>query len=234
MCSAIALENVLKYFEGSRESVLVAYFYFDVNNVDKQQVRSLLSSLLFQLSTQSAAAHDALLSMYGKCQKTQVEPDKTELYSILDQIMDAAASIYVVIDALDECIERDELLRITTKLIGRPTKNLCMLMTSRLEQEIEQSLGSLVTHQTAIEKGVVDQDIRVHIQDQMTHNPRFRKWGSSHKQGIEDALMRKTNGMCVGSMTVAQTNANVWPLQVSLGSLPTCFNPKVYYTKSIG
>ena len=199
MCSAIALENVLKHFEGSREPVLVAYFYFDVNNVDKQQVRSLLGSLLFQLSTQSAAAHDALLNLYRKCQKMQVEPDKIDLYSLLDQIMDVAESAYVVIDALDECTERDELLGITAKLIRRPKNNLFMLMTSRLEQDIEQSLESLVTHQIAIDRGVVDRDIRLLIQDQMTHNPRFRKWNSSHKQRIEDALMKKANGMCVKS-----------------------------------
>ena len=69
---------------------------------------------------------------------------------------------YIVLDALDECTQRAELVEIFETMMGWKVPNLHLLVTSRREHDIESSLKGYVDPRNSIclQSEVVDQDIQ--------------------------------------------------------------------------
>ena len=73
--------------------------------------------------------------------------------------------------------------------------NLHVLATSRKENDIMTSLEPLVTCQLCIQSTLVDADIRVHVQERLSHDPKLKKWPVDVQKDIEDALTTGAKGM---------------------------------------
>ena len=89
----------------SAGSALLAYFYFDFKDKEKQDLHALLSSLLIQLSDQSDICFDTLFSLYSAYKKAAETPTDDSLAECLKDVLTITGQvpIYLVIDALDEC-----------------------------------------------------------------------------------------------------------------------------------
>lgn len=73
------------------------------------------------------------------------------------------------------------------------------LTTSRKENDITMSLERepLVTCQLGIQKVLVDADIRVHILERLSNDPKLKKWPVDVQNEIENALMKGRKGIQV-------------------------------------
>lgn len=100
-----------------------------------------------------------------------------------------------MLDALDECADREDLLEFIETLIGWKVKNLHILTTSRRENDIATCLESLVTCELCIQSALVDADIRVHILKRLSIDPKLKNWPVSVQKEIEDNLMKGAKGM---------------------------------------
>jgi hypothetical protein len=82
----------------------LAIFYFHFGDKDKQDARHLLSSVLFQLCSQSDQFALALSSIYSSHGNGSREPSIFTLRECLKQILalQGQAPLYIVVDALDE------------------------------------------------------------------------------------------------------------------------------------
>ena len=83
----------------------IAYFYFDSRDIDKQDLRTALSSLLTQLSAYSDSYCDILSHVHqvhiNGAEKSSVGTMITcfkEMLALPDQ-----GPVYIILDALDEC-----------------------------------------------------------------------------------------------------------------------------------
>ena len=103
--------------------------------------------------------------------------------------------MYLVLDALDECITRSILLKGLEEMHHWDLPNLHILVTSRKETDIEDSLGCLVTSQITLEENVVDFDTRTFVQDQIQRDPKLLKWPQHTRGEIEKVLLNGANGM---------------------------------------
>lgn len=108
---------------------------------------------------------------------------------------------YIVLDALDECDDRTELMDIIETIVGWQLEKLHILVTSRKEQDIELTLETLVdpTDTIYLQAEAVDKDIRRYVVHQLSTNKSLAKWCKDDAicQEIETALMEKSQGMYV-------------------------------------
>jgi hypothetical protein len=86
-------------------STLMAYFYFDFRDLDKQHRRNLLPSLLVQLSSQSRPCCDIFSRLYSTCHNGAKKPSDEVMIQCLKDMLAIThrQPIYIIMDALDEC-----------------------------------------------------------------------------------------------------------------------------------
>lgn len=94
-----------------------------------------------------------------------------------------------MVDALDECTDREDLLDFIEVLMGWKIDGLHVLTTIRKENDIVTSLEPLVTYQLCIESALVDADIRVHVLESLSNDRKLKTLSIDVQNEIEDALM---------------------------------------------
>jgi hypothetical protein len=179
---------------------VTAYFFFDFNDGQKQDSELMVRSLLCQLSQQCIKIPAGLDSLFSSCDGGQRQPSTDALVDALHLMIQDLPQTYIVLDALDECAQRADLMELLETMVGWKVPNLHLLVTSRRERDIESSLYDLVDVQNRIclQSAVVDKDIQRYVQQRLSDDKRLRKWDASMMGLIESALMNGAKGMCVG------------------------------------
>ncbi len=192
--SSTVVQYILDYCrERPRSAVL--YFYFDFNEREKQRHENMIRSLITQLVGYQKRTFDVLDSLFNRGR----QPTSEELLATLKTMVTAFDEIFLILDALDECTERPELLFDIEEIMRWKDIHLHILVTSRREVDIEESLEPLCDEGTSVcvQSAVVDADIRTYVHDRLSEDKRFKQWRTHTKvqQEIETTLMKKANGM---------------------------------------
>ncbi|MCJ1352896.1 MAG: hypothetical protein MMC33_002880 [Icmadophila ericetorum] len=177
MCSKI-IEHVKAACDRMPDSAL-ACFYFDFNDIEKQKVSPLVSSLIVQLCNQVVKIPEELDKIFEKCQVGDHEASSQELEIILFSLVKAFGSMFIVFDALDECPkdgEREDLLDLLAKIKICSPSNVHVLVTSRPEVDIKDALQDLTTYPViSIQGSEVAADIRKHFSNELSKHKHLRK-----------------------------------------------------------
>jgi hypothetical protein len=120
------------------------YFYFEFNDTQKQDSELMLRSLLCQMLQHSVKILASLDALFSSCENGRRQPSVHALSEVSQQIMQGFTHVYIVIDALDECTYRSELMNMLKQVARWRLQNLHLLMTSRKERDIESSLNSYI------------------------------------------------------------------------------------------
>lgn len=120
---------------------------------------------------------------------------EAELSAILCGSMEEFDHVYIILDALDECVERQKLLSIVQRLLHSKTGNVHVLVTSRSDPDLEEHLTPIITAHILLESSLIEPDIRAYIQEQLNHSPKLRRWPQIVQSKIESALMTGAQGM---------------------------------------
>ena len=194
--SSTILQNVLAECQAKTTSA-VLYFYFDFNDAEKEQHEKMVRSLIGQLSRCSVGS--ALQDLHSSCLNGGRQPTSEVLLETLRRMMESFGDIYVVIDALDECTEREQLLAGLEEMASWEDVSLHLLATSRRETDIEESLNLLIDERNriSIQSAFVNADIRTYTYDRLQNDRKLRRW-LKHPEvqlEIEDTLVKKAAGM---------------------------------------
>lgn len=192
--SSTIIQDVISHYQ-YEPTIAVAYFYFDFNDPDKQRTEKLIRSLLVQLSAECLHLPESLQSAYSRSQNGQNQPTIEELSLLLRQIIKGFRSTYILLDALDECTEREDVLNFIEVLMDWNIDSLHVLSTSRKESDIATTLEPLATCQQCIHSAAVDADIRVYVLERLSSDRELRKWPVDVQKEIEDALTKGAQGM---------------------------------------
>jgi hypothetical protein len=180
---------------------VTAYFFFDFNDAQKQDPEMMVRSLLCQLSQQSIKIPATLDALFSSCDSGQRQPSIHALMNALQSMIQDLPQTYIVLDALDECAQRAELMEMFETMVGWKVPNLHLLATSRRERDIESSLEGFVDGENRIclQSAVVDKDIQRYVRQRLSDDKRLRKWekDASVMGQIEAALMSGAKGMYV-------------------------------------
>ncbi|KAH8979087.1 hypothetical protein EDB92DRAFT_2074137 [Lactarius akahatsu] len=204
LCSAI-IQDIQTLRKAGLASI--AYFYFDFRDLDKQNRRNLLPSLLVQLSSQSGPRCDILHRLYLEHEEGSQAPSEAALIQCLKDMLTIPNQppIYIILDALDECpnsrgipTPREEVLTLVKDLVNLRLPHLHICVTSRPEFDIRATLGPLALHSVSLhdqsgqKKDIVDYVHSVVYSDSETM---MKKWREGDKKMVVEALSEKADGM---------------------------------------
>ncbi|PVH92411.1 hypothetical protein DM02DRAFT_277099 [Periconia macrospinosa] len=179
----------------------IAYFFFDFNDVQKQDPDMMIRSVVCQLSQQCIKIPVSLDALFSSNESEQLQPPTHTLMEALRLMVQGLPIVYIVLDALDECTQREELMEMLETIAGWQLPNLHFMVTSRKVGDIEMPLESFVDERCRIclESKLVDKDIRRYVRQRLSDDKRLRKWekDASTMGQIETALMSGAKGMCV-------------------------------------
>ena len=117
----------------------------------------------------------------------------------LHSMMASLGDTYIILDALDECAEREELLMDLKEIISWEGVNSHVLATSRRERDIEDELKTWSNSRNwiNIQSTLVEADIRTYIHDRLQVDRKLRRWQRNREMQleIENMLMKKADGM---------------------------------------
>ena len=146
-----------------------------------------------------------LEQLYAECQNGKMQPMDKALVAILAELLAGPDDVYIVLDALDECEQRDELIELIRTITEWHARPLHLLVTSRKERDIEHALESLATGKICIENDMVDADIQDYVRERLQHDKKFTKWPPGVRKEIEQAIMQGAHGMFVADQPVSGT-----------------------------
>ena len=185
----------------------LAIFYFHFSDTTKQDARNLLSSVLFQLCSQSDKFSEVLSSVYSSHGNGSREPSIAMLLDCLKTILalQGQAPLYIVVDALDECpdssglpTQRQQVLKILKELfeLKHPHVNFCV--TSRPEIDIRESFEPLNPYNVSLhnQPGQI-KDLADYVRSVVSSDAKMRNWRAEVKELVIDTLAKKGGGMYV-------------------------------------
>ncbi|KAI5366970.1 hypothetical protein J4E82_010917, partial [Alternaria postmessia] len=224
--SSTVVENLLQYCHDDTNMV-TAYFYFNFNDAQKQDPELMLRSLLCQLVQRSVVIPKGVDALFSSCENGQRKPSSHALLQVIKEAAQEFTHVYVVLDALDECAQRSELMDMLEAVAEWQLDNLHLLMTSRKERDIERSLEEYIREEDAVclQRDVVDQDIQRYVQQRLRVDRGLAKWNkdAAVRQEVEAALMHGACGMfrwAVCQLDTLGKCCNRAMLRKSLATLP--------------
>jgi hypothetical protein len=117
------------------------------------------------------------------------------LPTTLKRVVAAFQHAYIVVDALDECMEREAVLELLHDVMGFDSGSLHVLITSRNEQEIGDSLARHPHKDVDLVETVVAEDIAIHVRKQLENDLKLKKWPEKVRADIQESLLAGAHGM---------------------------------------
>ena len=203
--AAWVIEYIHEMIERQQSHLLVLYFFFNnkANDPHKTQITAILRSLIFQLWR---SLGDTPL-MTRATEMIRQSPDNGEheyMTEILQSIFEnLSTTMYIVIDAVDECEKPGELITTLRQLNQESHRKLKILLSSRPEQKAalhrKLDLGIEVTPEntmadielysrTEVDKAIDDGTL-IFGSDQLKHE-------------VVSTLIKGANGMYSSSFTI--------------------------------
>jgi hypothetical protein len=173
----------------------IAFFYFTFNDESKQDTSAMLRALVLQLVSQ-LKDQDTTLSQFHDSYGGNTLPDQA-LLDCLHQIINKFDHVYIILDALDESPRhkhREDLLQTLGDMRRWRGPGLHLLVTSRDEQDIRESLEALDDQIISMKNNLVDDDIASFVSGHLRDNRRLRKWEKYHDE-IEQAFTKGAKGV---------------------------------------
>ncbi|KAN0139370.1 hypothetical protein V8E53_002871 [Lactarius tabidus] len=204
ICSSV-IEDIMAICESGL--AVLAYFYFDFKDLNKQTCHELLRSLVFQLSTDSSPCCDILHRVYKAHKDGTQQPSDDTLKECLKQMLRllGQGSIFIVLDALDECPDssglpppRSEVLQLVKELVDLRLHGLYICATSRPEVDIRAVLQPLAFHSVSLHKENGQKtDIADYVRSVVNSSPStaMRRWRTDDKNMVIETLTERADGM---------------------------------------
>lgn len=174
-------------------SSALGFFYFAFNDLRKQDYASLLATVVNHLC-KDKPVRPWLQQAYDKWRTCRPPED------VLERLVVSAArefkSAVIVIDALDECPEphRQSVFNGLSRLHER-CDSLSMLITSRKEPDIHETMQSWLATSVQIVDSLVNTDIRYYVERELSRHRVLSKVTQSVKREIETTFEEKAGGM---------------------------------------
>jgi hypothetical protein len=199
----VLASSIINYFKHDyqNDEVGLAYFYCDYKDHTKQEPSVVLRTLLSQLSSQNISVFQRVQSFYREQCKddrgANLAPPSLDLIrsNFSAFLTSSFHKVYIVIDAIDECNERECILKAITAL-GDTIENVKILVTSREESVIFDELKEFPNFK--IRPMHVSDDIEDYIRATVSDQIAKRKLKVRNpvlQQQILEVLVSKAEGM---------------------------------------
>lgn len=180
---------VINYLEQQlRDQAALAWIYCDYNEQQKQDASSLISSILRQIFQKDSDLTGEIRDLYATGKGRPSLADFSRLLGLQTQRF---SKVFIVIDALDECVDED-IREELVEALRLPSVHL--LVTSRRLP----SIGALFADAPHLEIKARDLDIKNYLNDRILNEKRLVrlvKTDVSLKTTIMSTVTEKAQGM---------------------------------------
>lgn len=150
------------------------------------------------------------------------------LKQTLRLLISELSTVFIVVDALDECSEQDKLFAILTDL--KKCDNAHILVTSREEECIGKPMAFLCPTRLSLTETMIRHDIDIYIERRLSRNSKLTNWSkqpkfSELKTNIQSALRERAHGMYVLNLAhvcVSDTGCRFQWVACQLNELEQC------------
>ncbi|KAF4461456.1 hypothetical protein FALBO_11750 [Fusarium albosuccineum] len=193
-------------------------FFFDFNDTRKQKLEDLLRSLASQLYHTGREAARRLGDLFTSHDDGRRQPDMATLSAYINTVMQTIGRVVVIIDALDECTTREELLQ---WIGGLATSNVRFIVTGRPEADFQRELPRSFEERNCVslDKQAINADIRSYVVATLEQKTSFveKKLSQDLLDEIRDKIGNGADGMFRWAAC-------------QLDSLARCLSPKAIKT----
>lgn len=176
------------------DSQKLAFFYFDTNEHFQQTYRGLLCSLVSSLYSAIPEEGHAVESLFEG--NSHFKPTYDVLKNALKEMLSCSQDVYLIMDALDECRELDDVLELIQAIRGWGLEKCHILVTSRKEQPITAFFAQMELVEVDLATTMaVDGDIQAYVAHELAHHVHLQKWGQDGCDLIHDTLTKQASGM---------------------------------------
>ena len=200
--SAAIIKRIAELRDAGRATL--AYFYFDFQDKEKQNITNALTSLLIQLSACSEPCCDIVHRLYLTHGRGTQRPSNDILIDCLEEMLTVVTKhpIFIVMDALDECPDvgmptpREAVLDLLKDLVRLDLPNLHVCVTSRPEVDIQNMLRPLTVNAISLHEDTGQRDVIAnYVRAVVSSDKRFRTWRDQDKVLVVKELSKRADGM---------------------------------------
>lgn len=194
MASIVIDHLCTKYRNDS--SIGIAHWYCNFRQQDEQKPIDLFSSLLKQFVQGLQSIPETVKSLYERHKRQQTRPLLGEVLNELRLLTDSYSKLFIVIDALDECISSDGCRQIyISELIKLQTDiGLNLFVTSRFIPEIESVFAKTGI---SLEIRATDEDVGAYLDGHMSRLPSFVKSNLDLQREVKTGIIEAVSGVYV-------------------------------------
>jgi hypothetical protein len=186
-------------------SAVMAYFYCDFRDEDKQNCRNIVLSIISQLCAQSDLCCNTLFRIYSAHDKGARIPSDEALTKCLTEMVSLRIHdpIYIIVDALDECpnnsgmpTQREEVLDLIKYLVSLHLPNLHICVTSRPEADIQTTLEPLTSLRVSLHnQSGQKRDIVDYVSSVVYSDKKMQRWREEDRKIVIETLSERADGM---------------------------------------
>ncbi|KAJ5155478.1 NACHT nucleoside triphosphatase [Penicillium capsulatum] len=166
-----------------KHRVGIAYFYFSFSDEAKQDDNGMLRTLLLQLSAQLQNGERDLEQLHALYRS--ISPPVHALADSLRCFLERFCDTYILLDALDESPrdrKREGVLRAIQVIRSWSIPGVHLLVTSRNELDIRESLSPSCDQDLPLRNSEVDRDIASFVSYQLKNDMKLQKWKARHEE----------------------------------------------------
>ena len=172
-------------------NAIVVFIYCNYKDQARQTIPELVASLLKQVLQVQHQTSDNMKSFYKHHSSQGSRPNCKELRKAFQSEI-GTSTVFLVVDALDECLERDQeiLIQELQSLAG----DLHLMVTSRPLPLIEAVFQDAIH----LEIRATDDDVRKYIRSRILRERRLKVHVAKDKElqkNVEDKVMANVRGM---------------------------------------
>lgn len=192
MTAAIAIDHLSRTIQN--DNIGVAYIYCNYKVRVDRHATSLLAAILRQLVQAQPSIPEPISRMYEQYSTRGTMPSAEEIYSALQSVLRCLSSVYLVLDALDECLDEEgtqpPLLAKIRDLQRGADADLHLMVTSRGIPEIIEEFREV----PSLEVRASDEDVKIFVAGQLDRLPFFRR-NEELKDLVQNGIAQAVDGM---------------------------------------
>jgi hypothetical protein len=173
----------------------LAFIYCDYKQSALQSLERFIGSIIRQLAQRASAIPQSVCNLHEKYRAKGTPASLTEYMELLQSLAKGFDEMYLVIDALDECIDRngESIWSGLLTQVMTHVPNLRLLCTSRHISD----MGGVLRDSTRIEIRADDADIRTYILAQVKSRDRLLGF-CSKDPALESEILETVASKAVG------------------------------------
>ncbi|KAJ7208577.1 ankyrin repeat-containing domain protein [Mycena pura] len=174
----------------------IAYFYFEFIDNSKQSMEIALRRLILQLSRQCPNPHGMLSEKHHMSHGQGVTvPSWIDLLALLRNLLSELHRAYIILDALDECDNYDQIVTFVQKIVSWPSIRLHVLVASQPRDIFATGFASLDNLlKIRIQKDMTSHDITLFVSSSLASSSRLKAW-KSKSDTITSRIVGRSAGM---------------------------------------